>query len=411
MDLLAGAALGLTRRARIDRNTNRGLSRATKPVYTRNMTRTSPGFPLTGAVLDLASRLAARSLFSTFPDPRDTFSLTVEGGDALVVSVDDDAFDPAIVRIFASQLEFNAFDDALDAREVDGIEIESPSHLRLTLGDRHDGPSHLKTAVGAVPEASRITVGGESTAPSAGDLEKVELVVRALLVVTDDEVAEDIWDGDILRDKRPQTPILRELGLDTPSGPRSVTVAAPVTVPSRGLLGDLETTFAAGGEAYADAVRAFVDAVATSPEGAAFGAPLTAIPYVLSMAREAWECPLPRLRPNHLRDLVLGILPEHGGPVSAELRAHPEKAAIFVEELRVLYRYLGRAYGYERADAMLRVLRDSSVAYLENALRECAVALATIRREAKAKLATSAAAHRAKKAKRKAESKAKRKNR
>ena len=158
-------------------------------------------------------------------------------------------------------------------------------------------------------------------------------------------------------------------------------------------------------------LRALVEAVATSPEGVAFGAPLTAIPYVLAMTREAWECPLPRLRPNHLRDLVLGVLPEGEGAMSEEMRAHPERAAIFVEELRVLYRFLGRAYGYERADTMLRVLRDSSVAYLENALRECAVILAAMRRKAKAKVATSNAAHRAKKAKRKAESKAKRKNR
>lgn len=367
------------------------------------MTGTSPDFALTGPLLDVASRLAARPLFSTFPDPRDTFSLTVEGGEAFVVSVDDDAFDPAIVRIFASQLEFNAFDDAVDAREVDGIEIESPSHVRFTPGDRHDRPSRLPTAVGAVPEALRIAARGESTAPSAGDLERVELVVRALLVVTDDEALEDPWDGD--------TPYHRELTLDTSNGPRRVTVAAPVLVPRSGLLAALETTFAAGGEPYAEAVRAFVEAVATSPEGVAFGARLTAIPYVLAMTREAWECPLPRLRPNHLRDLVLGVLPEGEGPMSEEMRAHPERAAIFIEELRVLYRFLGRAYGYERADTMLRVLRDSSVAYLENALRECAVVLAAIRRKAKAKVATSTAAHRAKKAKRKAESKAKRKNR
>lgn len=367
------------------------------------MTRTSPDFALTGTLLDLATRLAARRLFVTFPDPRDTFSLTVEGGETVVVSIDDDAYGPVVVRIFASALEFNAFDDALDAREIDGIEIESPSHVRLTLGDRHDGSSRRAPAVGALPEASRITAGGESTAPAAGDLERVELVVRALVVVTDDEAEEDPWDG--------KTPYPRELTLDTSSGPRRATVVAPVTVPSRGLLGALEATFAAGGETYAETVRAFLDAVATSPEGVAFGAPLTATPYVLAMAREAWECPLPRLRPNHLRDLVLGILPEHGSPMSAELRAHPEKAAAFVEELRVLYRFLGRAYGYERASTMLRVLRDSSVAYLENALRECAVALATIRREAKTRVATSTAAHRAKKAKRKAENKAKRKNR
>lgn len=365
------------------------------------MTRSSPDFVLTGTLLDLASRLAARQLFSTFPDPRDTFSLTVEGGEAFVVSIDDDAFDPAIVRIFASELEFNAFDDAVDAREVDGIEIESPSHVRLTLGDRLDSPSRRSPP--ALPEASRIAARGESTAPSAGDLERVELVVRALLVVTDDEALEDPWDTDL--------PYHRELTLDTSNGPRRVTVAAPVLVPRSGLLAALETTFEAGGEPYAEAVRALVEAVATSPEGVAFGAPLTAIPYVLAMTREAWECPFPRLRPNHLRDLVLGVLPEGEGPMSEEMRTHPERAAIFVEEIRVLYRFLGRAYGYERADTMLRVLKDSSVAYLENALRESAVVLAALRRKAKAKTATATAAHRAKKAKRKAESKAKRKNR
>jgi hypothetical protein len=93
------------------------------------------------------------------------------------------------------------------------------------------------------------------------------------------------------------------------------------------------------------------------------------------------------------------------------MRAHPENAAAFVEELRAFYTFLERAHGYERARAMIRVLDDRTVEDTEKALRESAAARTTVKLEAKAKVANAAAAQRAKKAKRKAESKAKRKNR
>ena len=367
------------------------------------MSRTSPDLALTGALVDLASQLAARALFSTFPDPRDTIALALEGGPTYVVTVDEDAYASVTVRVFVSASDFDAFDDACDARDVDGVEVESPSHLLLYLGERKNGPQGKMAPPPGPPEASRVTVGGEKVPPSPADHEVLELVARALLVVSDEESIQDPWDGD--------GPFFREMTLETPNGPRRATVTAPVNVPREGLLGALEAEFAAGGDAYAEAVCTLVAEAAASPEGTALGAPLMAVPYLLAMSRELLERPLSRLRPAHLREVVIGILPEHRGPASVAMRAHPENTRAFVDELRAFYIFLERAHGYERARAMIRVLDDRTVEDTEKALRESAAARSTVRLEAKAKVATATAAHRAKKAKRKAESKAKRKNR
>jgi hypothetical protein len=326
---------------------------------------------------------AAASLFraqpwSVVPHAEDIFSVTIEALDVrdAAVSIVGQMGNDRGFLVFANAEDFDAYVDVCVA-VMDGAELSSiPPHFALNFDRDADVSPALRKEFAdqrweiAGPDAypSLVAFDADTIArlPTAREQTILEAIARALTeVVTEKDELAHAWTGDAA--------FSRTLTVATHAGPIAITLRAPYddgASPSEPMPDDLLAALAelededdeVDSDRRIELQDELVKRFCASPEAKSL-TDVESCHLVMNMGAEHLGKTIASLDADDLDEIIFELFPE-------KVSIDASEASWIVEENRAFFGFLKREYGFEQADACLRVLGGDAAKRLERALSD-----------------------------------------
>lgn len=311
------------------------------------------------------------------PSDQDLFSVTIEelGLQDAALSIIGQLGQSRGLVLFADLDDREAFVDAAEALER-GEEPEMPPHLSFSFERGTDLGAGLRREVAeyhwevaarsAYPLLIAVDEERMGRSPTAEELAVGEALALALpTVLAEKKALRGAWKGG--------EPVSRTLSVRTHAGEIAVTLHAPYERtngrrrrPSHDLLAALFDLAQAGDEIDPKARGPLEDELLRRFEASqeAEGvSDVQACSFVMDFAADYFGDTVATLAPSGLREIIFRIIPRKVGIDASEARW-------IIDDNRAFYTFLKREFGFEQADACLRVLGGEAVRELEEALSD-----------------------------------------
>lgn len=329
-----------------------------------------------GALFRAAAALYRAKPWKRVPSDTDLISVSIEalGVMGAALSVIGQMDESLGMILFSGIEDFEAYLDAAEALEY-GEEPMMPRHLALHFERGADlGAAPRKEVAehrwelaeaGAYPRITVVEEGMVARSPTAAEIGLVEAIALALPGFLEQKKAlRAAWDG--------AKPFARAASAACHAGVVEVLLRVPCDDARReprrpdGLLGGLfdleEDLDGLEGEARGKLEDELLRHFLASPEGTG-RADAESCRLLMRVAADQFGITVASLRAAVLREILFDIFPRQ---VSIEATA----AQGIVEECRAFFAFLGRAYGFEQAEACRRVLGDHAAQRLAEELAD-----------------------------------------